>query len=97
MGNMFSNCSSLTSVDLSNFDTSNVTNMEFMFRNCSSLTSIDLSSFDISNVTSMMSMFSGCTNPNLTIYIKDEATKTKIESYYGEIPSTATVVVGSPN
>ena len=37
MGNMFNNCSSLTSLDLSNFNTSNVTNISSMFSNCSSL------------------------------------------------------------
>jgi surface protein len=57
---MFSNCSSLTSLDLSNFDTSNATNMSAMFSNCSSLTSLDLSNFDTSKVVTMDYMFSGC-------------------------------------
>ena len=35
---MFYNCYKLTSLDLSNFDTSNVTNMSSMFGSCSSLT-----------------------------------------------------------
>ena len=60
MGLMFSGCSSLTSLDLSNFNTSNVTNMRAMFYNCSSLTSLDLSNFDTSNVTDMESMFDSC-------------------------------------
>lgn len=58
MYNMFFNCSGLTSLDLSNFDTSNVTNMGSMFGGCKSLTSLDLSSFDTSNVTNMNCMFS---------------------------------------
>ena len=37
---MFDRCTSLTSLDLSSFDTSNVTNMEYMFRKCGSLTTI---------------------------------------------------------
>ena len=37
MQNMFLDCQSLTSLDLSNFNTSNVTYMVNMFRNCSSL------------------------------------------------------------
>jgi surface protein len=57
---MFSGCESLTSLDLSSFDTSNVTNMEGMFSGCSNLTSLDLSSFDTSNVTKMVQMFAGC-------------------------------------
>ncbi|MBC1385432.1 BspA family leucine-rich repeat surface protein, partial [Listeria innocua] len=55
---LFYQCSSLTSLDLSNFDTSQVTLMRFMFSEASSLTSLDLSGFDTSNVTSMSSMFS---------------------------------------
>ncbi|EAE8309329.1 BspA family leucine-rich repeat surface protein [Listeria monocytogenes] len=46
----------VTSLDLSNFDTSNVTNMNGMFHN-SAATSLDLSSFDTSNVTTMSNMF----------------------------------------
>ena len=53
-------CYTGSSLDLSKFDTSNVTNMRSMFRGCQSLTSLDLSKFDTSNVTNMGSMFSGC-------------------------------------
>ena len=62
MTNMFSNCSSLTSLDLSNFNTSNVTSMKYMFQYCSSLTSLDLSNFNTSNVTNMSFMFSNCSS-----------------------------------
>ena len=34
---MFDGCSSLTNIDLSNFNTNNVTNMSGMFNLCSSL------------------------------------------------------------
>jgi surface protein len=54
---MFENCSSLTSLDVSGFDTSNVTSMGAMFYNCSGLTSLDLSGFDTSKVTGMNNMF----------------------------------------
>ena len=39
---MFANCLLLTSLDLSNFDTSQVTNMNAMFYNCISLEYINL-------------------------------------------------------
>ena len=41
MSYMFSGCSSLTSLNLSNFNTNNVNNMSFMFSKCSSLTSLN--------------------------------------------------------
>ena len=44
-------------LDLSHFDTSQVTNMEAMFRGMSNLTTLNLSSFDTSQVTNMSSMF----------------------------------------
>lgn len=48
------------SIDLSNFNTSDVTNMNSMFRDCSSLTSLDLSSFNTSKVTNIASLFNSC-------------------------------------
>ena len=62
MQEMFYGCSSLTSLDLSNFNTGNVTDMAYMFRDCSGLTSLDVSSFDTGNVTKMSDMFSGCSS-----------------------------------
>ena len=62
MKNMFNQCTRLTSLDLSNFDTSNVTDMYCMFYNCIGLTSLDLSNFDTSHVTGMNSMFSSCSS-----------------------------------
>ena len=59
---MFSYCSKLTTLDLSNFNTSNVTSMSSMFQHCSSLKSLDLSGFETSRVTSMSYMFNSCTS-----------------------------------
>ena len=50
----------LTTVDLSNLDTSNYTSMDSMLGNCSSLTSLDLSNFNTNKVTNMGGMFAGC-------------------------------------
>lgn len=60
MAYWFYECTELTSIDLSKFNTSNVTNMSYMFYYCSGLTSIELSGLDTSNVTNMSSMFSSC-------------------------------------
>ena len=60
--NMFHYCKNLTSIDLSNFDTSSVINMSYMFFNCTSLKSIDLSDFDTSSVINMSDMFGLCTS-----------------------------------
>ena len=59
MSYMFEDCSGLTSLDLSKFNTSQVKEMMGMFKNCSGLTSLDLSKFNTSHVTNMYSMFYG--------------------------------------
>jgi surface protein len=40
MANMFNNCAALTSLDLSNFNTANVTTMRSMFYGCAALQTI---------------------------------------------------------
>ena len=56
---MFNRCWKLTNLDVSRFDTSNVTNMSSMFGSCD-FTSLDLSGFDTSKVTNMSYMFYSC-------------------------------------
>ncbi len=64
MTSMFHFCKSLTNLDLSSFDTSNVTNMAYMlagnYLHPSGLQNIDISSFDTSKVTNMSNMFQYC-------------------------------------
>ncbi|WP_165007694.1 MULTISPECIES: BspA family leucine-rich repeat surface protein, partial [unclassified Enterococcus] len=63
MNDMFKKCSSLQSLDLSSFDTSQVTNMSSMFDGCTNLQSITMDdSFDTSRVTNMYTMFFGCSS-----------------------------------
>ena len=62
MGYMFNNGINLTTIDVSNFDTSKVTNMDYMFFDCYNLTALDVSKWDLSNVTRMNKIFDGCQN-----------------------------------
>ena len=57
---MFEYYSNCEKIDLSNVDTSNVTDMNAMFGVCKGLTSLDVSHFDTSNVTDMIGMFYNC-------------------------------------
>ena len=59
---MFHNCSALTSLDVTKFNTGNVTDMGYMFYNCSALTSLDVTNFNTMNVTNMRFMFYGCSS-----------------------------------
>ena len=57
---MFFVCPSLTNLNISNFNTENVTDMSSMFYDCRRLTSIDLIGFNTENVTNMAYMFHDC-------------------------------------
>lgn len=61
MGSMFSNCTSLETLDLSSFNTEKVTNMSEMFVGSTNLRTINLpKGFIGSNVTDLNGMFRGC-------------------------------------
>ena len=78
---MFNNCTGLTSLDLSRFDTSNVTDMNSMFHKCTGLTSLDLRGFDTNNVTNMQFMFAGCSSLT-TIYVSNKWLNESVTSSY---------------
>ena len=52
----------VVSLDLSNFYTSSVKNMNNIFEGCNNLISLDLSNFDTSSVENMNNMFYGCSS-----------------------------------
>lgn len=60
MSSMFSNCINLTSLDLTEFDTSLAYDMSCMFENCWNLTTLEFGNPDTHNVKSMEKMFSDC-------------------------------------
>ena len=47
---IFCSCSSLTDINLSNFNTKNVTDISFMFDKCSSLKKLNLSYLNANNL-----------------------------------------------
>ena len=57
---MFYSCNNIIEMNLSHFDTSQVTDMGYMFAFCSALVSFDLSNFYTSQVTDMTFMFEYC-------------------------------------
>ena len=80
MAYMFEYGSSLTSLDVSNFDTSKVTSMYAMFNHCSSLTSLDVTNFDTSSATDIGSMFGYC--KSLTYLDVSNFDTSKVTSMY---------------
>ena len=47
-------------INLSSFNTDNVTDMSYMFSDCKSLRELNISNFNTNNVTNMSYMFSEC-------------------------------------
>lgn len=92
---MFSYCSNLTNLDLSNLKTDKVREMIGMFTHCSSLTSLDVSRFQTDNVKYMQYMFYGCSglsSLDLSSFKTD-----KVEDMFGmfgECSNLATIYVG---
>ena len=83
-------------IDLSNFDTSKVTNMSSMFGSMSKLTTLNLSNFDTSKVTDMGFMFYGMsklTNLNLSNF--DTSKVTNMSGMFSIMPSLTTLDISS--
>ena len=79
---MFYNCISLISLDLSGFITSSKLNSMFnMFENCKSLISLNLSNLDISGVSNFGHMFWRCESLQMFEFSKIKTEKTKHLDY----------------
>ena len=88
----------LTTVDLSNFDTSNYTDMSAMFQSCSLLTSLDVSNFNTSKVTDMGYVFSNCFSlTSLDLSNWDTSNCTDMESMFSNCSSLTSLDVSSFN
>ena len=102
MDGMFSGCSSLTSLDLSNWDTSNVIDMRSMFAGCSRLEVLDVSNFDTSrNDYIMGQMFNNCSSLQYLIIgsstfkfqIKDTSSGAWFYNYGSNLKSSVKILV----
>ena len=76
----FANFAMLQDVDLSNLNTSTVTDMGYMFSGCAMLRSVDVSGFDVSHVTNTGGMFSGCVSLE-HIYCDEDWSQYPISDY----------------
>ena len=72
MFGMFTKCSKLEEIDVSNFNTSNVKNIGSMFYLCKSLREIDLSNFDTRKVKEFSQIF----------FYTDNLDRVDISSFY---------------
>ena len=57
---MFGNCTKITKIDFSKFNTKNITSMKYMFYKCNNIQKLELSNFVTKNVTDMKYAFAYC-------------------------------------
>ena len=82
---MFYNCTEITEINMTQFDTSLVTDMSEMFSMCSSLYSVDVSNLDTTKVETFENMFYNCislTSLNLESFTNPSATSLS-RMFYG--------------
>ena len=83
-------------IDLSNFNTSKVTNMRYMFSGMSNLTTLNLSNFDTSKVTNMYAMFSDMSNlTTLNLSNFDTSKVTNMYAMFSDMSNLASLNLSS--
>ncbi len=91
---LFDGLSSLTEIDMSGFDTANVTNMSSMFNGCTNLATFDATCLTTTGVTTMANMFAGCSSlTTLDITAISTASATSIAGMFSGCSSLTTLDV----
>ena len=89
---MFNLCDKIIEIDLTNFDTSTITNMFGMFFHCENLVSVNLSNFNTSNVKRMDSMFGYCYKlSSINLESFDTSSVTTFEKMFYECKSLTSI------
>ena len=95
---LFYGCKSLTQLDVSNWDVSNVKDMTAMFSGCKSLTQLDVSNWDVSNVNIMRNIFYQCSSlQSLDLTNWDVSNVNDMVSMFGGCKSLQSVDVSGWN
>ena len=92
---MFDSCSALKELDLSNLDTSKVSEMDFMFYGCSKLRKINLSNFSTVSAHDMDHMFYNCTSlKELDLSSFDTSSASSMNYFFGDTSSLEKITIG---
>ena len=95
MGGMFSGASGLTKLDIGNWNTGKVTEMDWMFSSASGLTNLDIGKWDTSKVTSMVAMFEEARGlTNLDIGKWDTSKVTSMIAMFSEASGLTNLDIG---
>lgn len=96
IGCMFTNSTSLTSLDLSTWNTRSLTDMNQAFQNCTSLTKLNVSGWDVSKVTNMTLAFAeDRALSSLDLSTWDNSAVTSMKDVFSMMDSLNEVSLGS--
>ncbi len=96
MGAMFNNNISLSNLNISSFNTGNVTDMAYMFAGVEKITSLNLSHFDTGNVIYTSGMFHGMSNlVNLDISHFNTSKVQTMGNMFSNLPKIKTIDLSS--
>ena len=94
VNDMFMDCISIETVDISTFDFTHITSFSQVFKNCESLEKVMLpSNLDTSKIVTMRSMFANCTNLTLDCSQWDTTSLTDITSFNDGAPNVIAPVI----
>ena len=93
---MFGGCSSLITLDVSNWNTEKVANLSGIFHDCSSLTSLDVADWNTKNVTEMYEIFYGCSSlTSVDVSAWDTSNVTNMSGMFGNCSSLVSLDLSS--
>ena len=89
---MFGSLTNLKEIDLSDFDASQVVNMEHMFHGCSNLQKVTFGDINTRSVTNMGQLFEGCSNlVTIDLYNLKTGEVTSLESAFNGCSSLVSI------
>jgi len=94
---LFNGCSSITSLDVTRWDTSAMTNVGFMFVDNTNLSDFDPSGWDVSNVTNMNSIFKNCMNIDFSLANWDLSSATNVKFIFRNTTGAGTTGISTAN
>ena len=94
LSTLFSECSNITNIDVSGWDTSEVTSVANIFSNCANLTEVNLSGWDTSGIKTLNRMFAGCTKlSHVDLSGFDTSSNTSLNSFFNQANSVEEIDV----
>ena len=99
LSDSFSHCYTLTSIDVSHMDVSNIATMNDMFYTCSGITTLDISTWNTANVRDFSGMFGYCSKLQTIEGVIDMASCLTVEnakSMFSNCPALAKVRIKNP-